>query len=924
MLRPDPSQKMPGLRHRAYARAAAALLAVGASVAAIAVQDVETHRFDNGLTLHVASGHPCPVAAVQAWVGVGSADEAASEAGVAHLVEHMLFKGSAGYGLGDLVRTIERGGGEINAWTAFDHTVYHAVLAGDHVEAAIHALGDALIEPLVDPGELAREREVILEEIRQGSDDPARSVAQSLFATAFVAHPYRRPVIGTADSVQRLGERELLAFFRRYYVADNLTLVVAGDVDPARIQRSVERRFRAMPSGRPVRRVAAEPAQTSARATCAHRDVTEAHLAVGFHVPAARHPDVAALDVAAILLGQSESARLPRALRDRDQLVTSAHANLHALRDPGLLVLSATARPADAPRTIAALVDQTARLIDDLGSAELDKARIAVESAFVRQLETAQGRARSLGWHATVAGDPQFGHVYLDRVRAVRRHDVAHAMRRYLRSDNASVAAILPRPKRASRTGAAWARQAETRVRKALATPARPPAAVEQRVVLASGLTLLVRRDPSVPIVAMRAVWRGGARVEDAAHGGASTLIARLLTRGCGARDAQAVADQIDRLGGGLAGIAGRNSFGVAAEWLATTWQPGLALLADCILEPALPSAELVRERRLLIDDQLAQRASPSQAAFQLFSEALYGAHPYARDVLGTADSVANLSRDELARFYRERYPVAGLTLAIVGDVELDEVVAAVEQRFGGVARAPDPPAAPAIVAPPMDGRSAADREVYRYLERAQAHLVIGFPGATVDAADRFALEVLVAILGVQGGRLFAELRDRQALSYRVSAHSVEGVDPGFVAIYLACAPDKLAAAVAGVRHELERLRADGVTPAELARAQSYLIGSHQIAMQRRSAIANAMAYHEAYGLGWQAWTGYDARIRAVTPAAIAAAAATYLRDDRAITATVRPPVATPAALRRSKLPAPTPPPRPPRKHSTPRPRGNV
>ena len=97
---------------------------------------------------------------------------------------------------------------------------------------------------------------MILEEIRQGTDDPARSVAQSLFATAYVAHPYRRPVIGTAESVQRLGERELVEFFRSYYVADNLTLVVAGDVDPARVRRSVERRFRAMPAGRPARRVA--------------------------------------------------------------------------------------------------------------------------------------------------------------------------------------------------------------------------------------------------------------------------------------------------------------------------------------------------------------------------------------------------------------------------------------------------------------------------------------------------------------------------------------------------------------------------------------------------------------------------------------------------------------------------------------------
>jgi zinc protease len=912
---------MPGRTSHVYALAASALVALGAStLASDAVHDVRTYHFENGLTLHVASGHPAPVAAVQAWVGVGSADEASHEAGVAHAVEHMLFKGSTGYGLGELAHAIEHGGGEINAWTALDHTVYHAVLAGDHVDAAIHALGDTLIQPLVDPDQLAREREVILEEIRQSSDDPARSVAHSLFATAFVAHPYRRPVIGTAETVQRIGERDLLAFFRRYYVADNLTLVVAGDVDPERIERSVARRFRAMPSGRPVRQLAAEPPQTQTRATCVHRDVAEAYLAVGFHVPAARHPDVAALDVAAILLGQTESARLPRLLRDRDQLVTSAHASVHALRDPGLLVLSATARSDDAPASVAALVDHSVALVDELDAAELDKARIAVETGFVRQLETAQGRARSLGWHAAVAGDPQFGHVYLERIRQVRRHDVARVMRRYLRPGSASVAAILPGAARGASRRTAWAKQAETRVRKALATPAAPAAPIEKRVVLASGLTLIVRRDPSVPIVAMHAVWRGGQRIEDADHAGASALIARMLTRGCGARDARATADQIDRLGGALTGVSGRSSFGVTAEWLARSWEPGLALLADCVLEPALPTAELVRERRLLLDDQAAQTQSPSQAAFRLFSEALYGGHPYARDVFGTPDAVGAATRAGLLAFYREHYPSSQMTLAIVGDIELDDVIARVRQRFdrvAPVAAAPGPVIAPVR----FDGRSASDREVFRYLDRAQAQLVIGFPGATVDAPDRFALEVLIAILGGQGGRLFSELREHQALVYRVSAHSVEAVDPGFVAISLSCAPDKLSAAVDGVRGELARLRSDGVTADEVERAQRYLIGSHQIAMQRRAAVASAIAYHEAYGLGWQRWADYGPAIRAVTAADVTAAAASYLRDDRAITATVRPALQTPAAKRRSKLP---PAPRPPAKHPPPRPRGNV
>jgi zinc protease len=879
-------------RARAYHFAAAALFFAASGF----VHDVETHHFDNGLTLHIASGHPAPVAAVQAWVGVGSADEQPHEAGMAHVVEHMLFKGSRDYGLGELVRLIEGGGGEINAWTAMDHTVYHAVLGRDHAESALDALADTLLEPRVDRDELAREREVILEEIRQGSDDPARTVAQSLFATAFVAHPYRRPVIGTAESVRGFGERELVEFFRRYYVADNLTLVVAGDVDPTRVRRTVERRFRAMPTGRPARFVAREPVQTAPRASATFRDLSEAYISVGFHVPATRHPDLAPLDVAAILLGQSESARLPRLLRDRDELVTSAYASVHALRDPGLLVLSATARPEVASSAVGALVEHGRTIVEELDSDQLEKARIAVESSFVRQLETAQGRARSLGWHASVAGDPQFGHVYLDRIRAVRRHDVAQVMRTYLRADNASVAAVLPTPRRKSRT--VFAQRAAHRIRKALPVAPVTVPTVDKRVQLANGMTLLVRRDPSVPIVAMRVVWRGGQRVEDPARAGASTLLARMIGRGCGKLGAAAVADRLDRLGGSLVGVSGRNSFGIAAEWLARSWQPGLELLADCILVPTLPASELARERKLLVEEQTGQADNPTQVAFRLFSETLYAGHPYARDVLGTP-AIADLSRAQLAAFYRERYPVSGLTLAIVGDIDPDEVIARVRRRFERIAKAKL--VAPPVVPPPQ----VTAREVYRYLDRAQAHLVVGFPGATLSAPDRFALEILVAILGGQGGRLFDELREKRALVYRVSAHSVEGVDPGFVAVYLSCAPEKLADAVAAVRTELERVRTSGVAAAELERAKSYLIGSHQIAMQRRSAVANAMAYHEAYGLGWATWSRYDDAIRAVTPAAVAAAATRYLRADRAITATVRPPAATPAAIKRSKLAKP-------------------
>ncbi len=239
------------------------------------------------------------------------------------------------------------------------------------------------------------------------------------------------------------------------------------------------------------------------------------------------------------------------------------------------------------------------------------------------------------------------------------------------------------------------------------------------------------------------------------------------------------------------------------------------------------------------------------------------------------------------------------MTLAIVGDVDPERVLEQIRARFGEVA-ARDP-VEPAIEAASFEGRSAESREVYRYLAREQAHVVIGFPGTTVASKDRHAVEVLTSILGGQSGRLFAELREKQGLAYRVSAFSVDGLDPGYLAIYVSCSPDKVDAAVAAIHAEVDRVVADGVSDAEVERAVKYLSGAHAVAMQRRSAIANALAFHEAYGLGWKRWNRYPDDLAKVDADAVAKAARAYLRWDVAVTATVRPPALTKGARKRAK-----------------------
>src|SRR6476661_7256721 len=187
------------------------------------------YQLPNGLTVVLQQNHASKVVAFQAWVGVGSADEPPELAGIAHVFEHMLFKGTARRRVGQIAHEVEAAGGEINAWTSFDQTVYHLVLASRFFDTGLDILADALQNSSFDPVELERELKVVLEEVKQGEDNPARVATQALFSTAYARHPYRRPVIGYEKTVAQVTRKRLLDFFQRWYLPNNMTLVVVGD-----------------------------------------------------------------------------------------------------------------------------------------------------------------------------------------------------------------------------------------------------------------------------------------------------------------------------------------------------------------------------------------------------------------------------------------------------------------------------------------------------------------------------------------------------------------------------------------------------------------------------------------------------------------------------------------------------------------------
>ncbi len=864
---------------------------------------------DNGLTVILQEVRSAPVVAFNIWVKVGSADESDAEAGLAHVLEHMIFKGTERRGVGQIAQEVEGAGGNINAFTSFDQTVYHIVLASRFFDVGLDIIADAIQNSSFDPDELEKELEVVIEEVKRGEDRPGRQVAQALFGESYRVHPYRRPVIGYADRIRGFSRPFILDFYRRWYAPENMSLVVAGDFDAREALPKIKKAFstfsRPFP---PPRERPAEPTQEGLRVTFLTDPVKEAHLELAFHIPALIHEDVYALDVLAIIAGQGESSRLYRDVKAEQELVYSVSASSFTPKNAGVFVAGATLEPAQTSMALRAILKTLYRFRHQpVSPTELEKAKTNVEADFVYRLETVQGQAQSLGSFETVAGDINFGQRYLHGVRAVTAEDVREVAERYLRGDNLTVAILLPeeeggaldeatvrREAEAAETEAAEAREeissdlspveATAGVIEEEVAPLAPTTDGVHREVLPNGLTLLVKENPSVPLVALRAVFLGGLRFEDERTNGINNFMADMLTQGTETRDAATLATLVESMAAGLGGFSGRNSFGVEAEGLSGSFERLLEIFSDVLLHPTFDPSEMEKSRRDILAAIKRQEDNLVQYAFQLFSETLYPEHPYGMPVIGTEKSVTALKREDLLDYYRRLVDPENLVLAVVGDVRRQDVLRLVQQYFGGMERRGfQPPQLPAVEAPSTVQRSV------RHRDKQQAHLIIGFLGTTLDDPDRYPLEVLDAVLSNQGGRLFVELRDKQSLAYSLSGFSRLGLDPGVLGVYLGVSPEKVEQATTAALEELEKLRTSSISEEELSRAKRLLIGSFEIGLQENSAQAADMAFNERYGLGYDAFQRYAQHIESVTAEDVLRVARQYLPVDAYTIGMVKP-----------------------------------
>lgn len=787
---------------------------------------MHTHSLPNGLRL-VVSPRPVPLVALYLWLDAGSVDERPGEHGAAHFLEHMLFKGTPRRGVGEPAAAIEALGGDLNAWTSNDTTVLHATVEAEGWREALDVLADMAMNSLIDPEEVERERLVVLEEIRGYATDPSEMLSDAMQAAAFPDHPYGRPIVGLADEVRALPRQALVDFWAREWGPNRAILVAVGDVDADEVQSEAERLFGHWAAAEPRRPIPTPPMPKGPISVVVTETDKETRLVeLQWRAPAEAAPGALAAELLSLALGDGPGGEVPDRLLNDEGPIAEPWASTSLRAHGGVLSLGFVPRRGRTleavQRTLATLSDV---LLEGLGEDQVGRTRAGAVADFTFSSETVDGEAWELAHHQALFGDPAARDAQREALSRVPAAEVSRLGREILRPGRL-VVGILDRD--------VSAEDARKAVQVGISTrPADPFEPLD--IQLPGGPHLLVLPDDG-DVVAISALMRGGQLAIPPRRAGLAAAWSQMITAGADGMSAGRFSASMDRTGGEAWGAAGRSTLGLHGRFPYDTAVEGLALALMALALPEWDDRGWDRVREELLHDAESFEDYPGSVAELALWGALYPGHPWQKPLGGTVGSLRNVHPDILDGWHAQHLASDNLVIAVTGRVASTRVRALVEEWLTELpkrAHLPPPPDSPA----PRRSRT-----LRRTARSDQAQVALGVRGLPIGHPDRPASQVLSAILGAQGGRLFMDLRERRSLAYSVWAEDLGSWGGGVFETGLATDPERLDEATSALHeaiHQLLRLPPDAE---EVARAARVLRGSRAAALQRATGRASRLA----------------------------------------------------------------------------------
>jgi len=848
-------------------------------------KDVRKTVLDNGLTVLTKEVHTAPVVTVQVWYRVGSRNEALGLNGIAHQLEHLMFKGTADRPI-QFGRLFNALGSDSNAFTSYDETAYFDTVERNKLQAVLTLEADRMHNAVLGPSQLASEKRVVISELQGYENNPGYRLDRAVMRAAFPNQPYGLPVGGTKSDVEKFTSTEVQKYYQNYYSPNNATLVIVGDFQTDPTLKAVKDIFGKVPNrGTPVKTL------SSGRKVLADKPSTQAPIVLQqpgsasllqevYPLPPVNNPDVPALNVMDAILTGGRSSRLYQALVQTG-LASDFAGGAEDLIAGGWYELSATAAPGKNLTEIEQALNQALIDLRDKGvtAEELNRAKTDLRASVALQNRDVTNQAMQLGNDQTIAGDYRYTDRYLAAVNQVTTADVQQVARKYLTPTSRTVGLFEP-TQVAGKPNAAVAGSTQTSEHFNLGPPVNPAEVAKylppvgaatvsttqvqsKQFSLANGLKVLLVPDHSTPTVTLAGYVRAGIAFDSDAKAGLASLTASNLMNGTKTQDALTIAKILADRGADLAFTANREGVTIDGNALAPDLPTLIQVLGDVMQNATFPANELeLSQQRALIALKVALD-TPAVLAQRTFQQAVYPEnHPF--HAFPTAASLKNITRADVVQFYQEHYQPDTTVLTLVGDFEPDQVQSLLEQQLGNWKASGQPPQ---LNYPPVSLPTKTVRLNPVLPGKTESITFMGYRGIERKDPRYYAAVVLNQIVGgnTLASRLGTEIRDRLGLTYGIYSYFQAGKHAGPFLIEMQTAPQDAQRAIASTITLLQQIHNQGVTTAEVEAAKRSLISDYIVALANPDDIASRILMDEVYGLGADELRQFPSQIQSVT-----------------------------------------------------------
>ncbi len=859
----------------------------------------------NGLTLIVYERKDLPLVSISTYVKTGYLDEPDRLRGIAHVVEHMFFKGTARRGVGAMAKETKGLGGSLNAGTFYDYTHYYTVLPSEHFRQGLDIQADALQNPVFAEEELKREIQVILQEARRKADTPEAFALEKLYETAFEVSPIRRWRIGDESTLLPLGRKELVEFYRRWYVPSNIVLVVCGNVDKRSALDEVVKKYGNMfPAKVEVSAIPAEPVQKQLRYRQLNGDIAEAKLFLGFSMPAVLTPQWYAGQVLNAVLTEGDSSILNRQLKEEKGWVSSVGSEPLDLQHQGYLALQFSLDPSRLDNVELAFWTELELIkAGALDEQDIERAKSLLERNLYLGREELTHFGFELARYEAVSNHREWRDS-VRKLRAVTPDQVIQVAKTYVTLSRCTLLEYLPkgaRPRSATaenllafleerlpnalKEAELIAGPAETPENDKKGKSVRPAARAASQAEISSawvesplteykllrGPEVMVKESRALPLISIGVFFPGGRLFESRNNNGITELMLRTSAKGALKMSRAPILSVFERNGARIETRVEADFFGYVLTGLKAGFEKNLDALFEAIQQPQFEETQIEKEKALLRAE--AARLTDNQVVYsrQLLKQALYGDHPYGLPPLGTAESLARISRTDLRDWHTQFVQKAIPVIVITGDTEGSELVARLSGYISTVGAEP----IDLKMALPVKSHDRPNEKI-ESRERGQSATSVGFLTLGASEPETRVLTVVANLVSGLGGRFFEQIREKQALAYTVSAAYEPTTLGGYFMAYVATAPENRRLAVDALREQFKRLAAEPVTEEEVKRGKNFSSGLWRMRLQRRSLQVFEFARLKITGLGLDEIQNYASQYDFVAPALIREVAKKY------------------------------------------------